>query len=100
MNKGWCCAVQQGIRLTIQVTPNARKTEAAGIQDDALKIRLQAQPIEGKANDALIRYLAKVLNVRRSAVTIVHGHAARRKIIDIGSDGLHPDMVCHLFPEE
>ena len=55
------------IRLALQITPNARKTEVIGVLDDTLKLKLQAQPIEGKANEALVNFLAKTLGVPRSA---------------------------------
>ncbi|HYD80600.1 MAG TPA: DUF167 domain-containing protein [Paucimonas sp.] len=54
-----------------------------GLHDDALKIRPQAQPIDGKANEALIRYLADRPGVLKSAVTNVHGQAGRRKILEV-----------------
>lgn len=83
MSRGWCAAIAGGVRITVQVAPNARKSEVAGILDDALKMRLQAQPIEGRANEALIRCLADLLDVPKSAVSIVHGHASKRKVVDV-----------------
>lgn len=88
MSKDWCTASANGIRITAQIAPNARKSEICGVLDDALKIRLQAQPIEGKANEALVRFLAEVLRVPRSTVSIAHGHASRRKIIEVSASAL------------
>lgn len=88
MSEAWYRALPHGIRLTVQVIPNARKTEVAGVSDDALRIRLQAQPIEGQANQALIRYLADALGVPKSAVQIAHGHAGRRKRVEVGGCAL------------
>ncbi|HJV51581.1 MAG TPA: DUF167 domain-containing protein [Noviherbaspirillum sp.] len=79
--------------MTVQIMPNAKKNEVIGVLDDALKIRLHAQPIEGKANEALVRYLADVLDVPKSAVTITHGHTSKRKIIEIAAARLTPDSV-------
>lgn len=93
MTKDWCCAVPVGIRLSVQITPNAKKTEVIGILEDVLKIRLQAQPIEGKANDVLIRYLAEMLDVPRTAVRLTHGHASKRKMIEIAAPHLTVDRV-------
>ena len=59
-----------------------------GVQDDVLKIKLHAQPIEGKANEALVRFLADMLDVPKSAVTITHGHTGRRKTIEIAAVGM------------
>jgi hypothetical protein len=83
MSRDWCTAAPKGFRITVQITPNAKKSEVIGVLDDALKIRLQAQPIEGKANEALVRFLADVLDLPKSAVSITHGHTNKRKIIDL-----------------
>lgn len=77
----------------MQITPNAKKTEVIGVLDDALKLKLQAQPIEGKANDALVKFLAAALSVPRSAVTITHGHTNKRKLIEIRSATLTAEEV-------
>lgn len=89
----WCSGFSQGIRLAVQIMPNAKKSEVIGVLDDVLKIRLQAQPIEGKANEALIRFLANKLNVPKSAVAITHGHTSKRKIIEIAAAELTPDSA-------
>lgn len=89
----WCSALPGGVRLAVQVQPNAKKTEVMGVFDDALKIRLQAQPIDGKANDALIAFLAKRLSVPRKALTITHGLASRRKVIALMGQGLSPEAL-------
>ena len=93
MTRSWCSAVPSGVRLALQITPNAKKTEVVGLLDDALKLKLQAQPIEGKANEALVKYLAKALDVPRSAVTITRGQAGKKKLIEIVSASLTPDAV-------
>ncbi len=93
MSRAWCSAVPGGVRLAIHITPNAKKTEVIGVLDDALKLKLQAQPIEGKANEALIKYLAGVLSVPRSAVTITHGLTNKRKLIAVSAGGLTADAV-------
>lgn len=85
MNVNWCQAAPRCIRIMVHVAPNAKKTEVTGIFDDALKIRLQAQPIEGKANDALIRYLADRLSVPKSAVSITHGQTSKRKTVEVAT---------------
>jgi uncharacterized protein (TIGR00251 family) len=83
MSQTWCSAVAHGVRIAVHIMPNAKKSEVIGLHDDALKIRLQAQPIEGKANEALIRYLADRLNVPKSSVSITHGHTNKRKILEV-----------------
>ena len=93
MSRAWCSALPGGVRLAVQITPNAKKTEVVGVLDDALKLKLQAQPLEGKANEALVKYLAKTLGVPRSAVAITHGQTSRKKLIEIVSATLTPDDV-------
>lgn len=93
MTGAWCSALPEGVRLAVQITPNAKKTEVTGVLDDALKLKLHAQPVEGQANEALVRYLARVLAVPRSAVTITHGHTSKRKLVEVRSDKLTVDAV-------
>ena len=82
-----------GVRLAVLITPNAKKTEVLGVLDGALKLKLQAQPVEGKANEALVKWLARTLDVPRSAITITHGLTARKKLIEIVSATLTADEV-------
>jgi uncharacterized protein (TIGR00251 family) len=93
VTRAWCSALPGGVRLAVQITPNAKKTEVVGVLDDALKLKLQAQPIEGKANEALIKYLAKTLAVPRSAIAITHGQTSKKKLIEIISATLSPEAV-------
>jgi uncharacterized protein (TIGR00251 family) len=69
--------------LLLHVVPRARVTALAGRHGDALKIRLAAPPVDGAANDELIRFLAERLAVPRSAITIAAGHTSRRKTVKI-----------------
>ena len=87
----WCTPRPHGVRLTVQITPNAKKTEVVGVIDDALKLKLQAQPVEGQANAALIKWLAKQFKVTRGAVVITHGLTSRRKLVEV--DGVEVDAV-------
>jgi uncharacterized protein (TIGR00251 family) len=97
VSRAWCSALPGGVRLAVRITPNAKKTEVAGVQGDALKLKLQAQPIEGKANEALIKYLAKVLSVPKNAVTITHGHTNKKKLVEVVSATLTPEVVERLL---
>ncbi|HEY8024744.1 MAG TPA: DUF167 domain-containing protein [Burkholderiaceae bacterium] len=87
-----------GARLRVHVIPNARKTEIAGLYDGSLKIRLQAQPVEGKANDALVRFLAEGLKLPRKAVVITRGTTGRDKVVAV--TGLDCEaVIAALLPE-
>jgi len=72
-----------GVTFAVRVVPRASRNEIAGIHGDALKVRLTAPPVEGRANDALIAFLAKRLGVRKSQVEIVAGDTSRRKLIRV-----------------
>ncbi len=71
------------VTLTIKVVPRASKNQVAGMEGDAIKVRLNAPPVEGKANDALVEFLADILNVARSQIEIVTGQTSRHKVVRI-----------------
>jgi uncharacterized protein (TIGR00251 family) len=93
VTRNWCSALPGAVRLAVRITPNAKKTEVIGVLDDALKLKLQAQPIEGKANEALVKFLAAALDVPRSAVSITHGLTSKKKLIEVVSATLTPEQV-------
>jgi uncharacterized protein len=72
-----------GVRVTVHVQPRAARTEIAGVHGTALRVRLNAPPVDGAANDALVRFLAEQFGVPRRAVRVVAGHASRRKIVEL-----------------
>ena len=83
--RDWCSAGGAGLRIAVQVMPNAAKSEVAGETEGALKVRLKAPPVEGKANEALVRFVADRLGVPKSRVSVTHGHTSRQKLLDIDS---------------
>lgn len=97
MSRAWCSQLPGGVRLAVQVVPNAKKTEVVGVLGEALKVKLQAQPIEGKANEALIKWLAKSLGVNRSAVVIASGLTNKKKLIEVSSTTLTVDGVAQML---
>jgi uncharacterized protein (TIGR00251 family) len=75
---------KHGAALAVRVTPRANKNEIVEIlSDQTIKIRLTAPPVEGKANEALIEFLADVLDVPRSKIDIVAGAGGRDKLVSI-----------------
>jgi uncharacterized protein (TIGR00251 family) len=70
--------------IAVRVTPRSARDEVTGWQDGALRVRLRAPPVDGKANEALRRLLADRLGVALSAVTIVGGETARLKRVRVG----------------
>jgi uncharacterized protein len=78
-------------RITVKVSPGAKRTELVGRHGDGWKARIAAPPEGGRANSALGALLADALGVRRDQVTVVAGRASRRKVVEI--DGLDPDEI-------
>ncbi|MGO4880922.1 MAG: DUF167 domain-containing protein [Bryobacteraceae bacterium] len=70
-------------RVTVKVHPRARRTRIAGRLGDAWKLDLAAPPVDGKANDACIRFFAELAGVSQSRVRIVLGLSSRTKVIEI-----------------
>lgn len=69
------------VTLTLHAQPGAKRTEFVGLHGEALKIRLAAPPIDGKANKVLTTFLAKYLGVPKAAITILSGESSRHKIL-------------------
>ena len=78
-------------RLTLRVHASAHNDEVVGLRNRVLVIRVRAPAVEGRANEALRRLLAKRLGVAKSAITIVRGHHSRDKVIEI--DGVEEPTV-------
>ena len=72
-----------GATFAIKVHPRAKKDVIAGEIGGALKVALTAPPVEGKANEACIRFFAEFLRVPRSSVTIAAGESSRNKVIRV-----------------
>lgn len=83
MNEWLRVAADGRITLTLHIQPGAKKTEFAGLHGDALKIRLAAPPVDGKANEALIKFVAETLKLPKSAVNLKSGQTSRRKVLEI-----------------
>jgi len=79
------------ITLQVHAQPGAKRTEVVGVHGSALKIRLAAPAVEGRANDALIVFLAASFDVPRRNVTLIRGEAGRRKTVRIVSPVARPD---------
>ncbi len=73
----------QGATFAVKVHPRAHKNAITGEIRDALKLALTAPPVEGRANEACIEFLAELLNVARSSVTIAAGASSRNKVVRI-----------------
>jgi uncharacterized protein (TIGR00251 family) len=72
-----------GATFAVRLHPRAKKNAVTGELGDALKVSLTAPPVEGKANAACIEFLADLLNVPRSSITIAAGQSSRNKVIRV-----------------
>jgi uncharacterized protein len=77
-------AVKDGVKLAVRAQPGARKTAVVGFYGEGatsqLKIAVQAPPIEGRANEALIKFLAELFNISKSSVELMSGELSRSKV--------------------
>lgn len=81
------------ITLSLHVQPGAKKTEVAGLHGTRIKIRLAAPPVEGKANVALLSFLADAFAVPMRNVTLVRGEKSREKVVRIEHPKARPDRT-------
>lgn len=78
-------------RVRLRVAPGAARAGVVGRHGDAWKVRVTAPAEGGRANDAVVRLLAETLALPRSSVTLVSGHSARDKIVELA--GVGPDDI-------
>ena len=83
--------VTASTRLRLRVSPGAARPGIVGRHGDGWKLRVAEAPERGRANDAVLSLLAQTLDVSRSSLTLVSGHGARDKVVEL--DGLEPDEV-------
>jgi uncharacterized protein (TIGR00251 family) len=88
-----------GCTITIRVHPGARRNAVTGIHDEAVKIALTAPPVDGKANEALIAFLADTLRLPRARIAIVSGLISRTKLLRITGKNA-AEVSAALFPTE
>ncbi len=74
---------QTGVTLSVRIQPRASKNELVRLENGGLKIRLTAPPVDGAANEALVRFLADRFSVAKSQVELVSGHTSRDKIVRV-----------------
>ena len=82
--------------IAVHAQPGAKKSTVVGLHDQALKIRIAAPPVEGKANHALTAFVADVLGVARRTVSIVKGESSREKLLLVADTAADPSR---LFPD-
>jgi uncharacterized protein (TIGR00251 family) len=78
-----CTETEGAITFDVRVVPRASRSEVAGEHDGALRVRVAAPPVEGAANEELVRTLARALGVPVRAVEIKSGHASKTKLVRV-----------------
>lgn len=91
----WLRADGDGVVLTLHIQPGAKRSECAGLHGEALKIRLAAPPVDGRANEALVAFFAKALGVRKSRVELVSGETSRAKRVRVA--GVDAELLRRTF---
>lgn len=81
----WYSLTEAGLLLQLHIVPNARKTEIVGLHGDALKVKVHAPPVDGKANDEIIRFFSAISGVPKAQVQIASGELSKvKKILILG----------------
>jgi len=94
--KNACQWADGDLILVCHLQPKASKSEFAGLHGDAIKVRIQAPPVDGKANAELIKFLSKQFGVSKGAVEIISGELNRHKRVKIAQPEKIPDAVAEL----
>jgi hypothetical protein len=89
---------EKGVVFEIHVVPRSSKCELTGLQGNALKIKITASPVEGRANDACIHFLASLFNVKKARVAIESGQKSKNKRVSIA--GLTSEDVRAALPRD
>jgi len=82
---------ERGSRLNLHVAPRASRTRIVGFHGDRIKLQVAAPPVDGQANDAIVRFLADSLGVPRDAIRVASGATGKRKAVLVA--GLTPEEV-------
>jgi uncharacterized protein (TIGR00251 family) len=89
----WYRSEGNSITLTLHIQPGAKRSEVAGLHGDALKIRLAAPPIEGRANEALLRFIADSFDVPLRQVELLRGAQSRHKVVTVADSKVEPESL-------
>lgn len=81
------------LTLTLHIQPGAKRSELAGLHGEALKIRLAAPPVEGRANEALLKFIAELFGVPMRQVELKQGGQSRHKVVAITGSKVEPESL-------
>jgi uncharacterized protein (TIGR00251 family) len=91
--RSWHHQNGETIMLTLHVQPGAKHSEIAGLHGEALKIKLAAPPVEGRANEALLNYIAELFDVPLRNIELKRGRHSRRKVVAITGSNIDPECL-------
>ena len=89
----WYRSSGEVVTLTLHVQPGAKRSEINGLHGEALKIRLAAPPIDGRANEALIKYIAELFEVPQRQVELKQGGQSRHKVVAVSGSRIAPESL-------
>lgn len=89
----WYRRSGDAITLTLHIQPGAKRNEVAGLHGGALKVRLAAPPIEGRANEALLKFIAESFDVTLRQVELKQGGQSRHKVVVITGSKIEPESL-------
>jgi uncharacterized protein (TIGR00251 family) len=87
------------LTINVHIQPGAKRNEVLGLHGDALKIRITAPPVEGKANVALITFISEIFDVPVKQVRLLRGKSSRHKVVEIIGSKRHPATLIGLATE-
>ena len=93
MSTSWYRASDTGWVLDVHAQPGAKRSGIAGLHGERLKVRIAAPAVDGRANEALERYLAECLGVPRTVVRVVKGDRSRDKRVAVDAPDAAPDRL-------
>jgi uncharacterized protein (TIGR00251 family) len=89
----WYRKTPDGWLLTLHIQPGAKKSEVVGLHGDALKVRVASPPVDGKANEALVAFIADQLGLPKRAVQLVRGDTSRAKTVLVTASEIDPALL-------
>ncbi len=96
MNATWYTKTDAALILQIYVQPGARHNEIVGLYNDSLKIKITTPAIDGRANEALLKYIAKLFDVASRNIILKRGDTSRYKTIEVHHSRVNPDDLLML----
>jgi uncharacterized protein (TIGR00251 family) len=93
MQPNWYRRNGETITLTLHVQPGAKRSEIAGLHGGALKIKLAAAPVEGRANDALLKFIAELFAVPLRNAELKQGGQSRHKVVAVTGSNVQPESL-------